>query len=121
MIQWRRVALLAATLGLGGCFFRHDPTSCRRVQEYQDSSSIKPIAVPPDLSAPDESGKLVIPNGPMPAQPLADTSGCLARPPEYFRKAASPDAREGAKTAPVSGTSPTAPPPRDSAPRPTSR
>lgn len=104
--QLRRFAVVVAAMLLGGCFFRRDTSDCRSVEEYQASVAVNPVVVPSTLSAPDESAKLVIPKEPLPAQPLADTAACLAKPPDYFRKTGSTDANEKGTAAPLPAPSP---------------
>ena len=100
--QFRLIIISVTGLLLGGCFFSRNTADCRSVQEYQESVAVNPVVVPPTLSAPDQSSKLVIPKEPLPTRPLAETAACLARPPDYFRKATSADVEEKGATVPAS-------------------
>lgn len=108
----RLIVVVVTVMVLGGCFFRRDTSDCRSTQEYQQSIAVSSVMVPPTLSAPDESTKLVIPPEPRPAQPLADTAACLAKPPDYFRKPTAADAEEKGSVAPapLPAPAPAAPP-----------
>jgi hypothetical protein len=87
---------IAAGLLVGGCSFWRSETNCKSVQEYQSSADIKPVVIPQGLDPPDASGKLVIPNAPPPTQPLSENAACLAKPPDYFRKATAAGAPDAA-------------------------
>ena len=58
---------------------------CEDVMRYATSSTAAPIRVPGDLSVPDESDALQIPNAPPLDVPDPESEGeCLERPPEFF-------------------------------------
>jgi uncharacterized lipoprotein len=82
----RRVAVVAAAMLLGGCFFGGAEQDCESVEEYQEARSAPEIAVPPGLDRPDASTTLAVPDEPKPAEPLARNAACLQRPPGYFDK-----------------------------------
>ncbi len=76
---------------LAGCsWFGSKAPECKSIEEYQSSANLPPVTVPPGLNRPDEPGVLKIPAGPLPAEPLSDNAACLARPPDYFKKAPPP-------------------------------
>jgi hypothetical protein len=116
-----RGAIIAMAVLLGGCFFRHDASDCRSVQEYQQSVGVQPVAVPSGLSVLDKSARLAIPSAPAPAKPLAEAAACLAKPPDYFRKAASADAKETGPSAGVPTSSPPTKTPPETPPPPAGR
>ncbi len=79
------LALIAA--GLGGCsFWGDDAEECVSVQEYQDATAGANLSVPAGLDRPDPSGRLNVPETPLPAEPLSKNAACLQRPPSYFDK-----------------------------------
>lgn len=82
---WLAILLTPAT-GLGGCTWWGEENPCESAEEYQQSQSVPPIAVPAGLDRPETPGRLVIPEGPLPAEPLEKTAACLQRPPNYFDK-----------------------------------
>lgn len=62
--------------------------SCVDTERYESSSTSPPIRVPDDLTPPDETDALVIPQ--VPASELADAApeGCLEAPPDFFEEQA---------------------------------
>lgn len=78
------LSLLLATMT--GCSFWSDDDPCESVQEYQQSRQAPEITAPAGLDRPDDSRALHIPDGPLPAEPLASNAGCLPKPPNYFDK-----------------------------------
>lgn len=83
----RSVALAALALALAGCsFWGEDEDQCVSVEEYQDAKAAPEISVPAGLDRPDPTGKLVVPAGPEPVQPLSTNAACLQWPPDYFDK-----------------------------------
>lgn len=77
----------AFTAIAGGCsFWGGGEDSCVSVEEYQEATSAPLLSVPPGLDRPDESGRLDIPPGPEPAEPLSQNAACLPRPPDFFDK-----------------------------------
>lgn len=74
---------------LAGCSFwgdEDDKERCVSAEEYQAARTASEITVPEGLSRPDGTGKLHVPAGPEPAEPLEKTVGCLPEAPEYFKK-----------------------------------
>ena len=69
------------TVALGGCS-RDTELRCEDASQYSSSTSVPPIRVPDDLTVPDESDSLLIPD-PGPSETVALTE-CLETPPEYF-------------------------------------
>lgn len=60
--------------------------SCETSDRYQISTTAEPLRVPDDLSPPDESEALVIPEVPETelASRRADATECLESPPDFF-------------------------------------
>jgi len=71
----------AITIALGGCS-RDAELQCEDASHYSSSTSVPPIRVPDDLTVPDESDSLLIPD-PVPSEAVPPTE-CLETPPEYF-------------------------------------
>jgi hypothetical protein len=77
-------------LAIGGCFGGGD-LRCEDVMRYGTSGTAAQIRVPEDLSLPNESEALQIPNAPpldLP-DPETDPEGateCLERPPDFFEQ-----------------------------------
>jgi uncharacterized lipoprotein len=86
LVRIRFVLLVATVAGLGGCVWWGEDNPCESAEEYQRSASVPPIVVPAGLEKPDDSGRLVVPDGPLPAEPLEKTAACLQQPPNYFDK-----------------------------------
>jgi uncharacterized lipoprotein len=81
---WLVIGLLAALTA--ACSSSKSAFDCELVEQYQEAQSGPTVSVPAGLSRPDESTRLNVPPGPLPAEPLSQTAGCLQRPPEYFDK-----------------------------------
>jgi uncharacterized lipoprotein len=81
----RMLVLAVLAVVLSGCF--GNSGACNKKQEYQSSTSVKPLKVPDDLVKPDESGRLVIPPGEAPAR-RKRSDPCLDEPPDYFGRPA---------------------------------
>ena len=78
----RPALLLAlAVLGLGACS-RDEGLRCESPERYGSATSIPPLRVPEDLSVPDETEVLRIPDE-RSAQSPADPVDCLEAPPEF--------------------------------------
>ena len=114
MKYWPLTALLVATLS--GCFNSRDSLPCHKVNEYQQSRSVIPITIPAGLDAPDSTGMLVIPPGPVNLNATPEGQDCLEWPPNYFDKAVGATQQGAAApsvTAPPSGAIlPTVPSPQ---------
>ena len=82
----RPALMLVMAMAIGGCFFGKGDESCESVQEYQSAKTAPRLEVPQGVDKPDESAGLKVPEGPVPAEPLAKTAKCLQRPPNYFDK-----------------------------------
>jgi uncharacterized lipoprotein len=74
------VLVCAAVAVLGGCS-SDKGLRCEDTSLYSSSISVPPIRVPDDLSVPDESDSLLIPEAPRDAAALTE---CLETPPSYF-------------------------------------
>ena len=80
-----RLPLFVALLvGLSGCAWWGDENPCESAEEYQRSTSVPPVVVPDGMDRPDGAGRLVVPGGPLPTEPLEKTAACLQQPPNYF-------------------------------------
>jgi uncharacterized lipoprotein len=79
--RWTLVAGAAAAVCLTGCSGDR-ALSCADSQRYADSGSIAPWSVPNDLSLPDESDALQIPN--VSEDEDSGRTGCLETPPRYY-------------------------------------
>lgn len=78
-------APLVVLLGLcaaAGCS-REEELRCQDDEPYGSSTSVPPIRVPDDLTVPDESDSLLIPDVPSTAEGPPPQS-CLESPPDYF-------------------------------------
>jgi uncharacterized lipoprotein len=73
--------VFAAAAVLAGCS-GDKGLRCADTSLYSSSISMPPIRVPDDLSVPDESESLLIPD-PVPRDAVAPTE-CLETPPAYF-------------------------------------
>jgi uncharacterized lipoprotein len=79
--------LAPLALALAGCsFWGEAEDKCASVEEYQDAKIASEISIPAGLDRPDPTGKLVVPAGPEPVQPLSKNAACLQWPPDYFDK-----------------------------------
>lgn len=97
-----RYALLGLMIAVGlvGCRGRY-AMRCEDPERYDDSGEIPPVRVPDDLSVPDETDALRIPQaGQLPIPGRGERRGpCLESPPAYFegddgQPAAAPDGAE---------------------------
>jgi uncharacterized lipoprotein len=71
---------------LGGCGGSRD-MRCEGAMRYATSSTAAPIRVPEDLSLPDESDALQIPNAPPFDVPDPEVEReCLETPPDFFEE-----------------------------------
>jgi uncharacterized lipoprotein len=80
----RFISFLLVVVVLAGCS-REGGMRCEDPSQYASSATIPPIRVPDDLTVPDESDSLLIPdvsNADTPAEPLPQE--CLEAPPDYF-------------------------------------
>lgn len=78
------LALLSIVM-LTGCFSSSPDKRCAKPKEYQQSTSLPGLKIPEGLEAPDRSTAMAVPSAP-PADKAGVISGCLDRPPDYFRK-----------------------------------
>lgn len=79
----RLLVVPLSLLAVGAC--SGGGARCEDVMRYATSSTAAPIRVPEDLSLPDESDALQIPNAPPLDVPDPEAaSECLERPPEFF-------------------------------------
>lgn len=60
--------------------------SCREPQVYQSARSVPPLAVPEDLSEPDDETQLVLPRAAEDAPRREPNDPCLDQPPDYFEE-----------------------------------
>lgn len=81
MPRWMLVSL-SATLGLAAGCSHDEGLRCEDVSRYAASVSAPPLRVPDDLTVPDESDSLLIPD-PVPPEAGAPTE-CLETPPSYY-------------------------------------
>lgn len=79
--RWTFAASAAAAVWLSGCSGDR-ALSCADSEQYADSGSIAPWSVPNDLSPPDESDALQIPN--VREDDASEPSECLETPPRYY-------------------------------------
>ncbi|MCC7258242.1 MAG: hypothetical protein IT486_07710 [Gammaproteobacteria bacterium] len=85
----RLLPVLVAVSMLNACSFWGDDEAvpeCESVEEYQKALQAAGLSVPPGLDKPDPSGRLDIPEGPLPDQPLSGQAACLQLPPSFFDK-----------------------------------
>ena len=73
-------ALLAALAALAGCS-RQATTICASEGDYLGASTAPPLRIPDDLTVPDESNALRIPE--IDVAPTTASDGCLDAPPLY--------------------------------------
>jgi uncharacterized lipoprotein len=80
-----RLALISVCVvaAVAGCS-HEDELKCDDPTRYATSTSVPPIRVPDDLTVPDESDSLLIPD-PTPAESSAPTE-CLETPPSYYEQ-----------------------------------
>jgi uncharacterized lipoprotein len=72
---------LLAVLAFAGC--SHDAAvQCESPERYASSQSVPPVRVPDDLSVPDETDALRIPD-PFPPASLPSDQPCLETPPDF--------------------------------------
>jgi uncharacterized lipoprotein len=57
---------------------------CEDVSQYAGSVSVPPLRVPDDLTVPDESDSLLIPDSP--AGEVGAATECLETPPSYYEQ-----------------------------------
>jgi uncharacterized lipoprotein len=85
----RLLAILCAALtaaALAGCS-RGEGIRCEDPALYSSSTSVPPIRVPDDLSVPDESQSLLIPDASRaPTDAPTAPAECLESPPRYFEE-----------------------------------
>jgi uncharacterized lipoprotein len=78
------ISISAALALLAGC--SHDnELKCDDATRYATSVSIPPIRVPDDLTVPDETDSLLVPDPNVSAEPLPPTQ-CLETPPSYYEQ-----------------------------------
>jgi uncharacterized lipoprotein len=83
MTRFVLIFVLAAASLLAGC--SHDGgLRCEDVSRYASSVSVPPLRVPDDLTVPDESDSLLIPDATS-AEDGAATQ-CLEAPPSYYEQ-----------------------------------
>jgi uncharacterized lipoprotein len=83
-IAWS--ALFAALVACSG----KDGLRCEDSTRYSTSRTVPPIRVPDDLTVPDETESLLIPDRSVAADAQPPPSECLETPPEYFQNGADP-------------------------------
>ncbi len=76
------VALLVAASLMAAC----GATRCEKPERYAGSGELPPVRVPDDLTPPDESGSLRIPQvgTGQERRPVVRKGPCLESPPDYF-------------------------------------
>jgi uncharacterized lipoprotein len=72
----------AAVAALSGCS-GEDELRCDDTSRYATSVSVPPLRVPDDLTVPDESDSLLIPD---PAAAETVATECLETPPSYYEQ-----------------------------------
>ena len=82
--MWRPALVVVSGLAAAaaGCS-RGEELRCEDASAYASSTSIPPIRVPDDLTVPDESDSLLIPDVPATAE---TPPACLETPPDYFQE-----------------------------------
>lgn len=78
------LAATAAALAVlaAGCS-RDESLGCAEDLRYLESRSVPPLRVPDDLTVPDETEALRVPDAPAAAQVPAE-GGCIETPPDFF-------------------------------------
>jgi uncharacterized lipoprotein len=79
-----RLLLIVAALGLIVACSGESELRCDDATRYATSVSVPPLRVPDDLTVPDESDSLLIPDPP-PAEASVATE-CLETPPSYYEQ-----------------------------------
>lgn len=100
-------AVLLVAAASGGCsLFGGGESSCESVEEYQEARSAQRLSVPAGLDAPDATGRLEVPEGPAPAEPLSRNAACLQRLPNYFDRPLNAPSNPAPLAPPGAGASP---------------
>jgi uncharacterized lipoprotein len=76
-------ALVLGLVALAGCSGRGE-LSCEDSSRYVASASIPPLRIPDDLSVPDESQALRIPEGAAADVASREPGRCLETPPDFL-------------------------------------
>jgi len=82
----RLLLVAGTTLLASGCSLWRSGDPCALASEYQQAQEAPEVSVPAGMDALDFTGRLYVPPGPLPAEPLAEVAGCLQKPPPYFEK-----------------------------------
>jgi len=94
-----RIVLLAAVPAVvGACswFGSDESAECVSEEEYQSAEVAPRLQVPSGLDSPETAGRLDVPDGPLPDEPLSRNAACLQRPPDYFDRPLVPAEKPGA-------------------------
>ena len=81
----RRLLLITAVLVMVGLTAACGGARCEKPKRYAGSGELAPVRVPDDLTPPNESRSLRIPQASdQPPKPVARNGPCLESPPDYF-------------------------------------
>lgn len=79
-----RLILVLSLAALAAACSGERRMSCVDPERYETSTTSPPIRVPDDLTPPDESDALVIPQVPQTELSGVASEGCLEAPPDFF-------------------------------------